>query len=99
MSVRRRVIAGLAAGVFVAGLLLTPAPAFAVGAPTNLPTSQYTLSANYHQFDTINSALVSTLGTAAVHTVMDNANHKRQALPSSFSIAGLTGGFRFDDAD
>lgn len=101
MSARRRVIASavLAVAALAAGLLVTPAPAVAAGTPTTLPTSQYTLSANYNQFDTINSALVSTLGTAAVHTVMENANHDRKALPSSFSIGGLVGGFRFDDAD
>jgi hypothetical protein len=100
MSVRRRFTSvGLAAGALIAGLLLSPAPAVAAGTPTTLPASQYTLSANYQQFTAINSALVSTLGTAAVHTVMDNANHDRTALPSSFSVAGLSGGFRFDDAD
>jgi hypothetical protein len=30
---------------------------------------------------------------------MDNANHDRTALPSSFSISGLSGGFRFDSGD
>lgn len=102
MSAHRRVAAatsaGLAAAALVAGLLLTPTAVAAAG-PTTLPTGQYTLSANYHQFDPVNAALVSTLGTAAVHTVMDNANHTRQALPSSFSIGGLSGGFRFDAAD
>lgn len=103
MSERRRVIAvngvRLAAGALVAGLLVAPVPAAAAAGPTNLPVAQYTLSANYHQFDTVNAALVSTLGTAAVHTVMDNANHDRTALPGSFSVPGLTGGFRFDSAD
>jgi hypothetical protein len=98
MSVRRRVtVAGLAVGAVVAGLLSSPASAAA--GPTTLPASQYTLSANYSQFNTVNTALVSTLGTAAVHTVMDNANHDRTALPSSFSIGGLDGGFRFDSGD
>lgn len=99
MSVRRRVAAGLSAAVLGVGLLVAPAPAFAAAGPTTLPTGQYTLSANYHQFDTINTALASTLGIVPVHTVMDNANHDRTALPSSFSIAGLSGGFRFDDPD
>ncbi|HEY3468607.1 MAG TPA: hypothetical protein VGL47_25995 [Amycolatopsis sp.] len=88
----------MAAGV-LAGLVVAPSAAAAAAGPTTLPASQYTLSANYNQFDTINSALVSTLGTAAVHTVMDNANHDRTALPSSFSVAGLSGGFRFDSGD
>jgi hypothetical protein len=99
MSVRRRAITVGAAGALVAGLLGVSGPAVAAGGPTNLPTGQFTLSADYHQFDPINSGLVSTLGTAAVHTVMDNANHDRTALPSSFSVAGLSGGFRFDSTD
>jgi hypothetical protein len=89
----------LVAGALVAGLLLVPASANAAAGPTNLPASQYTLSANYTQFNAVNTALVSTLGTAAVHTVMDNANHDRTGLPSSFSVAGLSTGFRFDSGD
>jgi hypothetical protein len=88
----------LAVAVLAAGLLLAPGTA-AAAVPTTLPASQYTLSANYNQFDAINSALVSTLGTASVHTVMTNANHDRTGLPSSFSIPGLETGFRFDSAD
>jgi hypothetical protein len=103
MSVRRRAsIAAttvLAAGLLVGGVLVNSGTAVAAAAPTTLPASQYTLSANYTQFDAINSALVTTLGTAAVHTVMENANHDRTALPSSFSVAGLSTGFRFDSGD
>ncbi|WP_329048416.1 hypothetical protein OG738_38455 [Amycolatopsis sp. NBC_01488] len=88
----------LAAGV-LAGLVVAPPAAFAAAGPTALPASQYTLTANYHQFDTVTTALVSTLGTAAVHTVMDNANHDRTALPSSFSVGGLSTGFQFDSGD
>jgi hypothetical protein len=100
MAVRRNLGAGvLAAGALVTGLLVAPSSAVAAAAPTSLPTGQYTLSANYHQFDAINSALVSTLGTASVHSVMGTANHDRKALPSSFSIGGLVDGFRFDDGD
>jgi hypothetical protein len=101
MSARRRVtFASLAAGALVAGLLLIPgSPASAAAGPVALPAGQFTLAANYNQFDAVNSALVSTLGTAAVHTVMDNANHDRTGLPSSFSPAGLSGGFRFDSGD
>ncbi|OLF12364.1 hypothetical protein BLA60_10385 [Actinophytocola xinjiangensis] len=103
MSVRRRLVAGaLATGALVAGLLFAPASApvaLAAAGPTNLPTSEYKLTATYNQFDAINNALVSTLGVASVHTVMQNANHTRKGLPSSFSIGGLVGGFRFDDAD
>ena len=94
-----RRLASLAAGALVVGVVLTPSPATAAAGPTTLPASQYTLSANYTQFDAVNAALVSTLGTAGVHTVMDNANHDRTALPSSFSVAGLSGGFRFDSGD
>jgi hypothetical protein len=93
------VLARLASGALVAGLLLVPTTATAAAGPTTLPASQYTLSANYHQFDTTNAALVSKLGTAAVHTVMDNANHDRVGLPSSFSVNGLETGFRFDSTD
>jgi hypothetical protein len=103
MSVRRRAsIAAttvLAAGLLVGGVFVTSAPAAAAAAPTTLTAGQYTLGANYNQFDAINSALVTTLGTAAVHTVMANANHDRTALPSSFSVAGLSTGFRFDSGD
>ncbi len=97
MSKRRLARAGLATAVLVAGLFV--APGSAAADPANLPTSQYTLSANYHQFDTINSALVSRLGVASVSTVMANANHDRTALPSSFSVAGLESGYRFDSGD
>ena len=97
MSKRRLARAGLAAAVLAAGMLVAPGTASA--APTNLPAGQYTLSANYNQFDAVNSALVSTLGTASVGTVMANANHDRTALPSSFSVAGLETGFRFDSGD
>ena len=99
MSGRRTALrSGLAAAVLAAGLLMAPGTA-AAAVPTNLPTSQYTISANYNQFDAVNAALVSTLGTASVHTVMTNANHDRVGLPSSFSIPGLETGFRFDSAD
>ncbi len=80
MSLHRLTKAALAAGVLT-GLLAVPAAA-AAAAPSTLPADQYTLTANYTQFDAVNSALVSTLGTAAVHTVMENANHDRTALPS-----------------
>jgi hypothetical protein len=102
MFKRHRIIAvtcaGLATAALAAGVLVTGSAAAADG-PTNLPKDQYTLNANYHQFDAVNSALVSTLGTAPVHTVMDNANHDRKALPSSFSVPGLADGFRFADPD
>ncbi|HWD06042.1 MAG TPA: hypothetical protein VG674_26725 [Amycolatopsis sp.] len=103
MSVRRRILTAsralLAAAVLVSAAVVASPPASAATAPTNLPAGQYTLSADYHQFDAVNSALISILGTAPVHTVMDNANHDRTALPSSFAPAGLSGGFRFDSGD
>ncbi|GLW53255.1 hypothetical protein [Kitasatospora phosalacinea] len=98
--VRTTLRAALAAGLLFAGALAgAPGASAAAAAPTVLNASEYTLSADYHQFDALNSALVSTLGTSAVHTVMDNANHDRQGLTSGFSVAGLTTGFRFDDGD
>lgn len=103
MSTRRRiaVLASavcVAAGVVVGAIAVSGSAAAAAG-PTNLPLDQFKLGADYHQFDGINSALVSKLGVAPVHTVMDNANHDRKALPGSFSVPGLADGFRFDDPD
>ncbi len=89
----------LTAALLVAGALVGASPAAAVTAPTALPASEYTLTADYHRFDALDSALVTALGTSAVHTVMENANHDRQALPASFSVGGLSSGFRFDDGD
>jgi hypothetical protein len=102
MSIRRRTVAITGAAVVAATTLTTVVlggSASAAAGPTTLPAGQYTLSANYTQFDPINAALVSKLGTAAVHTVMDNANHDRTALPGSFSLPGLADGFRFDSTD
>jgi hypothetical protein len=64
-----------------------------------LPASQYTLSADYHQFDAVGAALVSRLGTAAVHAVMEDANHDRGAITDSLGLAGYVGGFTFDAGD
>ncbi|MFE4392970.1 MULTISPECIES: hypothetical protein [Streptomycetaceae] len=89
----------LAAGLLVTGTPAGASPAAAAAAPTALTASDYTLTSDYHQYDTLDSALATTLGTSAVHTVMEHANHDRQALPASFSVAGLTTGFRFDDGD
>ncbi|QKW20400.1 hypothetical protein HUT16_16175 [Kitasatospora sp. NA04385] len=99
-QVRRTAGALFAAGLLVTGALAgAPAAGAAAAAPTVLDASAYTLSADYHQFDALDSALVSTLGTSPVHTVMANANHDRQGLTSGFSVAGLSTGFRFDDGD
>ena len=73
-------------GLAFAATGLAAPVAQAATAPATLPAGQYTLTADYSQFDTIGNALVSRLGTAAVHTVMENANHDRTALPSSFSV-------------
>jgi hypothetical protein len=68
-------------------------------APTTLPADQFTLRSDYHRFDTLNSSLVAKLGVAAVHTVMENANHDRSAITDSLGLAGYTGGFKFDSGD
>ncbi|GIH15730.1 hypothetical protein [Rugosimonospora africana] len=100
MSLRTRICA-LAAGVIaLASTMFAAAPtAYAASTPTNLPVGQYTLAANYHQYDALNSALTSTLGTASVDTVMANANHDRTAITDSLGLAGYTGGFGFDSGD
>ncbi|MEV6931996.1 hypothetical protein AB0M46_46945 [Dactylosporangium sp. NPDC051485] len=98
MKLRSRLLVG---GVAVAalGAVLGAPPAFAAAAPVALAASQFTLAANYHQYDALNTALVAKLGTAAVHTVMDNANHDRTGITDSLGIAGYQTGFRFDDGD
>lgn len=92
----------IAAGAAVAAAAVTivavPSASAAAG-PTTLPASEFTLSADYHRYDALNDALVQRLGTAAVHTVMDNANHDRMAITDSLGIAGYQTGFRFDDGD
>ncbi|MDI1463763.1 hypothetical protein QEZ54_22520 [Catellatospora sp. KI3] len=99
MSIRNRVFVGLVAAVTLAATLTGAPGAQAAAAPTTLPNSQFTLSANYHQFDALNTALVGILGTAPVHTVMDNANHDRTGITDSLGIAGYNGGFQFDSGD
>jgi len=99
MAVPGRVLT-IGAGILtLLATTLTATSASAAAAPTNLPVGQYTLSANYHQFDALNAALVSTLGVAPVHTVMDNANHDRTGITDSLGIAGYETGFRFDSDD
>jgi hypothetical protein len=102
MSVRNRVLI-VAAGILLIGgaaaVAVTADSAYAASGPTALPASQFTLASNYHQFDAVNAALVSTLGTAAVHTVMDNANHDRTGITDSLGVAGYNGGFKFDSTD
>jgi hypothetical protein len=100
MSIRKKVVIA-AAGVcaLTAGTLAAIGTANAATAPTTLTASQFTLTSNYHQYDALNTALVSTLGTAAVHTVMDNANHDRGAVTDSLGLSGYVGGFTFDSGD
>lgn len=100
----RRRLCTTVATVAAAALVLTAAvvgstPAAAAAGPTTLPAGDFTLTANYHQFDALNSALTANLGTASVATVMANANHDRTALPSTFSVGGLSTGFDFDSGD
>ena len=100
MSVRTRVIAGAVGVLAMAALtVVVTTNASAATAPSSLSGSQFTLTSNYHQFDAVNTALVSTLGTAAVHTVMENANHDRVAISDSLGLSGYAGGFAFDSGD
>ncbi|HEX6343794.1 hypothetical protein [Umezawaea sp.] len=97
MPLRKKVLLLLAC---VLTLLTTAvAGAQAAAAPTALPAGQFTLRSDYHQFDTLNSALVSKLGVASVHAVMANANHDRSAITDSLGVAGYVGGFTFDSGD
>lgn len=101
MAVCRKLLAVAAASAVAlsAAAFGATAPASAASAPTSLPTSQFTLTSNYTQFDTLNSALVSKLGTAAVHTVMDNANHDRTSITDNLGVAGYVSGFKWDSGD
>jgi hypothetical protein len=99
MLIRNRALAMTVGGLVLTATTLVAASSAAAAGPTTLPASQYTLTSNYHQFDTVVNSLVSTLGTAAVHTVMDNANHDRVGITDSLGLAGYEGGFRFDSGD
>jgi hypothetical protein len=100
MQTSRRIVAAAVAGVvaLVTATLAGSTSAAAASGPTTLPTSQFTLSADYHHYDDVNAALVSKLGTADVDTVMAHANHDRTA-PDSLGLAGYAGGFKFDSTD
>ena len=87
------------AAVVMAAVSASGPSASAASGPSSLPVSQFTLTSDYHQYDPLNAALTSTLGTAAVHTVMDNANHDRTAITDSLGLAGYVGGFKFDAGD
>ncbi|WP_406637484.1 hypothetical protein [Amycolatopsis sp. WGS_07] len=100
MSLRHRIGAGCGAVLIAASALTASATgASAAAGPTTLPAGEYTLTSDYHKYDAAYSGLAAKLPVRAVHTVMDNANHDRKPLPSTFNPAGLTGGFRFDDGD
>jgi len=100
MSIRTRMLAVVAGGLAIAAATVVNATnGYAAAAPTPLPASQFTLTANYSQFDALNDALVARLGTVPVHTVMDSANHDRVAITDSLGLAGYAGGFRFDSTD
>ena len=99
MSVRTRVIAVTVGAVAVAAAVFATTTASAATAPTTLPAGQFTLTANYQQFDPVNTALTAKLGVAAVHTVMENANHDRTAITDSLGLDGYETGFAFDPDD
>jgi hypothetical protein len=100
MQISRRIAAAAVAAVVALGTatFAGSTSAAAASGPTTLPTSQFTLSADYHHHDDVNAALVSKLGTADVDTVMAHANHDRTA-PDSLGLAGYAGGFKFDSTD
>jgi hypothetical protein len=99
MTVRKGLV--LAAWVSTVAMVVGSAPTTASAAtvPTSLPAGQFTLTANYHQFDAVNDALVARLGTVPVHSVMDDANHNRSSITDSLGLAGFAGGFTFDRGD
>ncbi|MFI5907078.1 hypothetical protein [Dactylosporangium sp. NPDC051541] len=90
-------VLGVVVAVGVGGVAVPEAAA--AGGPVVLAAGEYTLSADYHRYDVLNSALVDELGTVAVHTVMDNANHDRGAVTDSLGVAGYQAGFTFDSGD
>ncbi|MGA8118058.1 MAG: hypothetical protein WCA46_30860 [Actinocatenispora sp.] len=101
MTIRRRALAAVA----VSAVALTGATfavstsASAASGPTSLPAGQFTLTADYHKYDTLNGPLTSTLGTAPVHTVMDNANLSRRSVTDSLGVKGYAGGFTWTSDD
>lgn len=101
MSVRRKILTLAAASAVTLATVTVVATttASAASGPTTLPASDYTLTSDYHKYDALNSSLVSTLGTAPVHEVMDNANHNRTGITDSLGVAGYVSGFKWDSAD
>ncbi len=99
MSMKRKVFAVAAGAVAVITTTVVAATTASAGsAPSSLPASQFTLTADYDQYDALNAALTSTLGTASVDTVMKNANHERTSI-SSPGVAGYKTGFGWDSTD
>jgi hypothetical protein len=99
MKLRKSVMIVAAGALASAAALFSTGTAAAAGGPTTLPATQFTLASDYHRYDALDSALIAKLGTAAVHTVMDNANHDRGAVTDSLGIAGYQTGFTFDAGD
>src|SRR4051812_47894161 len=100
VSMKSKILAVVAGAVaLVTTTVITATSASADSAPSSLPAGQFTLAANYHQYDALNAALASTLGTATVDTVMAHADHDRTAITDSIGVAGYTGGFGFDSTD
>lgn len=98
---RKRTLAAIGGVVALAATAFPTLAASGAAAPAALPPGQFTLSANYHQFDALNNALTTTLGTADVHTVMSNANHTRAGVTDSppVGMPGYVSGFTFDSGD
>jgi hypothetical protein len=100
MSLRTKVLAAVVGVLTLAATVFTASGiASAAAGPTSLPANQFTLSANYTQFNALNDALVAALGTASVHTVMSNANHTRTGITDSLGLSGYVSGFKFDSVD
>ena len=100
MSKRRRMLGGaLSLTLIVSVAVGGGSPAVAAAAPTTLPAGQFTLSANYGQFNALNTALATKVPTVSVSDVMDAANHDRQGISDSLNLPGYSTGFQFDDGD
>src|SRR4051812_48572656 len=99
MKLRKHVLIVAAGALASVATLFVPTAASAASNPTALPAGQFTLASDYHRYDALNAALVGKLGTAAVHTVMDKANHDRTGITDSLGIAGYQTGFKFDSGD
>jgi hypothetical protein len=98
MRFYRRLVTVAAGVLAVTGAVATSANAATT--PTPMSASQFTVSTTYSAKSDIVSALATKLGTAPLHTVMDNANHDRTGTESSIKgLPGYSTGFRFDGPD